>query len=123
MVRLDCAVFAGNGWEPRAVYRHLAWLMAPVVLFFSIHVASAGNIGDDLLAGAQRQRWALRHWPLTYLTGRIKTHAIHPRTMARANHPQGGDEVVVHPTRLRTYSSRETNSQTVTAQTMSSMAL
>lgn len=97
---LDCAVFADNGCEPRAVYRHLAWLMAPVVFSFSVHAASSGNIRDDLLAGSQGQRRAFRQWPFTYLTGRIKTHAIHPRTMARADHPQGGDEVVVHPTRL-----------------------
>ncbi len=28
----DCAVFADTGWEPRAVYDHLAWLMSPNVL-------------------------------------------------------------------------------------------
>ena len=53
-----CANFADTGWEPRAVYRHLAWLMAPGVLSFPVHVVSAGNIRDDLLAGAQGQRWA-----------------------------------------------------------------
>ncbi|MCG5241415.1 hypothetical protein ACIU1J_27765 [Azospirillum doebereinerae] len=52
----DCAVFADTGWEPSAVYRHLAWLMAPGVLAFPIHVVSAGNLRDDLLAGAQGQR-------------------------------------------------------------------
>jgi len=31
----DCAVFADTGWKPQAVYRHLAWLMAPGVLPFS----------------------------------------------------------------------------------------
>ncbi len=54
----DCAIFADTGWEPRAVYRHLAWLMAPGVLSFPVHVVSAGNIRDDLLAGAQGRRWA-----------------------------------------------------------------
>lgn len=24
--RLDCAIFADTGWEPKAVYTHLAWL-------------------------------------------------------------------------------------------------
>ncbi|WP_042695968.1 hypothetical protein [Azospirillum sp. B506] len=55
----DCAIFADTGWEPRAVYRHLAWLMAPGVLSFPVHVVSSGNIRDDLPAGAQGQRRAL----------------------------------------------------------------
>ncbi|CAO3425657.1 hypothetical protein [Azospirillum doebereinerae] len=54
----DCAIFADTGWEPPAVYRHLAWLMTPGVLAFPVHVVSAGNLRDDLLAGAQGQRWA-----------------------------------------------------------------
>ncbi len=53
----DCAIFADTGWEPPAVYRHLAWLMAPGVLSFPVHVVSAGNIRDDLLAGARGHRW------------------------------------------------------------------
>ena len=28
----DCAIFADTGWEPRAVYDHLAWLRSPNVL-------------------------------------------------------------------------------------------
>ncbi|WP_454017733.1 hypothetical protein [Azospirillum sp. Marseille-Q6669] len=54
----DCAIFADTGWEPPAVYRHLAWLMAPGVLAFPVHVVSAGNLRDDLLAGAQGRRSA-----------------------------------------------------------------
>ncbi len=28
----DCAIFADTGWEPKAVYDHLAWLMSSNVL-------------------------------------------------------------------------------------------
>lgn len=52
----DCGIFADTGWEPPAVYRHLAWLMAPGVLAFPVHVVSAGNLCDDLLAAARSQR-------------------------------------------------------------------
>ncbi|MBK3803460.1 hypothetical protein GAY33_30485 [Azospirillum brasilense] len=52
----DCAVFADTGWESQAVYRHLAWLMAPGVLPFPVHVVSAGDLRADLLAGARGQR-------------------------------------------------------------------
>jgi len=54
----DCAIFSDTGWEPKAVYEHLAWLMSPHVLAFPNHIVSAGNIRDDLIAGAQGARWA-----------------------------------------------------------------
>ncbi len=54
----DCAIFSDTGWEPKAVYEHLAWLMSPNVLPFPIHIVSGGNIRDDLIAGAQGARWA-----------------------------------------------------------------
>jgi len=54
----DCAVFADTGWEPQAVYRHLAWLMAPGVLPFPVHVVSAGDLRADLQAGVRGQRRA-----------------------------------------------------------------
>jgi len=33
----DCAIFADTGWEPQAVYDHLAWLRSPNVLPFPVH--------------------------------------------------------------------------------------
>lgn len=54
----DCAIFSDTGWEPKAVYEYLAWLMSPNVLPFPIHAVAAGNIRDDLIAGAQGARWA-----------------------------------------------------------------
>ncbi|MHC0055521.1 hypothetical protein [Actibacterium sp. D379-3] len=54
----DCAIFADTGWEPRAVYEHLAWLTSPNVLPFPIHIVSDGNIRDGLVNGAQGERWA-----------------------------------------------------------------
>ncbi len=54
----DCAIFADTGWEPAAVYDHLAWLMSPNVLPFPVHVISGGDIRGDLLRAATGQRWA-----------------------------------------------------------------
>lgn len=54
----DCAIFADTGWEPRAVYEHLDWLRSGNVLPFPVHIVSAGNIRDDLVAGARGERWA-----------------------------------------------------------------
>jgi hypothetical protein len=44
----DCAIFADTGWEPHAVYEHLAWLMSPNVLPFPVHIVGSGNIREDL---------------------------------------------------------------------------
>ncbi|EEF27414.1 conserved hypothetical protein, partial [Ricinus communis] len=54
----DCAIFADTGWEPKAVYDHLAWLRSPNVLPFPVHIVSAGDLRADLLAGARGERWA-----------------------------------------------------------------
>lgn len=54
----DCAIFADTGWEPKAVYDHLAWLMSPNVLPFPVHVVSAGNIREQLIAAGYGERWA-----------------------------------------------------------------
>ena len=54
----DCAVFADTGWEPAAVYDHLAWLRSPNVLPFPVHVVSGGDIHADLLRAATGARWA-----------------------------------------------------------------
>lgn len=47
----DLAVFADTGWEPRAVYEHLAWLRPRLAM--PIEVVSAGNIRDDSLSGGR----------------------------------------------------------------------
>ncbi len=54
----DCAIFADTGWEPRAVYDHLEWLISPNVLPFTVHIVSAGNIRDELMAAGDGNRWA-----------------------------------------------------------------
>lgn len=48
----DCAIFADTGAEPRAVYDHLEWLMSGNVLPYPVHVVTAGNLRDDILARA-----------------------------------------------------------------------
>ena len=54
----DCAIFADTGWEPAAVYDHLAWLMSPNVLPFPVHVVSGRDIRADLLRAGEGHRWA-----------------------------------------------------------------
>lgn len=65
----DCAVFADTGWEPKAVYEHLAALIEHVSPFCyfplaactlrgaemvtPIHIVSAGNIRDDVLRSVE----------------------------------------------------------------------
>ena len=44
----DCAIFADTGWEPKAVYEHLDWLMSGR-LPFPVQVVSHGNIYNDLM--------------------------------------------------------------------------
>lgn len=54
----DCAIFADTGWEPKAVYEHLDWLMSGNVLPFPVHIVSAGNIRDGLVGASEGKRWA-----------------------------------------------------------------
>lgn len=48
----DCAIFSDTGWEPQAVYDHLAWLRSANVLPFPVHIISAGNLLEGLLQKA-----------------------------------------------------------------------
>lgn len=48
----DAAIFADTGWEPKAVYEHLAWLES--VSTIPIHRVSGGNIREDALNGGGR---------------------------------------------------------------------
>jgi len=45
----DCAIFADTGWEPKGVYDHLNRIKE--LIPFPVHIVSAGNIRDDILAG------------------------------------------------------------------------
>lgn len=58
----DAAIFADTGWEPKAVYEHLDRLVS--ALPFPVHVVSAGNLRDDILAKANSagQRFAAVPW-------------------------------------------------------------
>lgn len=60
----DCAIFADTGWEPKAVYEHLQWLMSPNVLPFPVYVVSAGNLREDTLrrSNTTGQRVAAVPW-------------------------------------------------------------
>jgi hypothetical protein len=54
----DCAIFANTGWEPKAVYEHLAWLRSSNVLPFPVHIVSAGDLRAGIVTGARGERWA-----------------------------------------------------------------
>lgn len=58
----DCAIFADTGWEPRAVYDHLNWLVT--VLPFPVHRVSAGNLRADILTRSNTTggRFAVVPW-------------------------------------------------------------
>ena len=45
----DFAIFADTGWEPKAVYEHLAWLEKQ--LSFPVIRVTSGNIREDILRG------------------------------------------------------------------------
>jgi len=45
--KLDCAIFADTGWEPKAVYEHFDWLKAESEKYgIPVHVVSEGNLRD-----------------------------------------------------------------------------
>jgi hypothetical protein len=46
--KVDCAIFADTGYEPKAVYRYLEFLKK--ILPYPIYIVSKGNIRDDMLA-------------------------------------------------------------------------
>lgn len=53
--RLDGAIFADTGWEPRRVYDHLARLEAALAeAGVPLHRVSAGNLRDDLVNADRR---------------------------------------------------------------------
>ena len=54
----NCAIFADTGWEPKAFYKHLDWLMSPNVLPFPVFIVGAANMRDNLLAAGRGERWA-----------------------------------------------------------------
>lgn len=73
----DCAIFADTGWEPQAVYDHLAWLRSPNVLPFPVHVVKAGDIRADLLRAGSGERWAsIPAFTRTVARGRVSLGMI-----------------------------------------------
>jgi hypothetical protein len=63
----DCAIFADTQSEPRAVYKHLAWLQSGV-LPFPIHVVTAGSLRAQI--GKPRPHGKYAHQPIpAYVEG------------------------------------------------------
>lgn len=60
----DCAIFADTGWEPKAVYEHLRWLMSDNVLPFPVHVVryEHGTIREHLFSSPRSGRFAAVPW-------------------------------------------------------------
>jgi hypothetical protein len=52
----DCAIFADTGWEPRAVYEHLHWLMSPNVLPFPVHICGTRDLRENVMASVNRSK-------------------------------------------------------------------
>lgn len=53
--KLDAAVFADTGWEPKAVYAHLAWLeLQAAEAGIPVYRVSAGNIREDSIRATVR---------------------------------------------------------------------
>jgi len=52
----DCAIFADTGWEPKAVYDHLAWLMSANVLPFPVHVVGSRDLRENVIASTNRSK-------------------------------------------------------------------
>lgn len=59
---IDAAIFADTGWEPQAVYRHLAWL--ETLDGPPLYRVSAGNLRQDLLETVAGTRARVSHPPL-----------------------------------------------------------
>lgn len=102
----DAAIFADTGWEPRAVYEHLARLRE--ALPFPVHVVSAGDLRADILAKTNTtgQRFAAVPWFMrmpdgTEAMGRRQCTAEYKlkplqrqiRAMLGGKTPKGGAEV------------------------------
>lgn len=82
----DCAIFADTGDEPAAVYEHLAWLRAPGVLPFPVHIVDCGKSlsralrdGDDSAripwhvgAGGLGGRQCTRNWKIRPIRRKIR---------------------------------------------------
>jgi len=63
--KIDFAVFADTGWEPKAVYEHLKWLTTEAAKHdIPVHIVSAGNLKEAALVSQVRGkktdgvRWA-----------------------------------------------------------------
>ena len=48
---IDCAIFADVQEEPKAIYKHLDWLIKEVASSFPIYIVSAGKLGDGISVG------------------------------------------------------------------------
>ena len=70
--KVDAAVFADTGWEPKAVYEHLEYLKEIAGLAgIPVHTVSLGDIKDDALHSRRRGKdvESKRHWsPIPYFT-------------------------------------------------------
>jgi hypothetical protein len=93
----DCAIFADTGWEPQAVYTHLAWL--ELQLPYPVHRVSAGDIRESIATGG----YDPIPWHVSTGMGRrqcTKQFKLYPirravRAMLGGKTPRGGCEMWV----------------------------
>ncbi len=93
MEKPDAAIFADTGWEPQAVYRHLAWLETQAEQAkIPLYRVSAGNLKEDLLREARGEG--------TGKTGRMGqppyyAHNDHPEAEMQTLWTLWGEETVM----------------------------
>lgn len=64
---IDCAIFADTQSEPKAVYRHLEWLIG--VLPFPVHVVTVGSLRQEILDACEGIRGAWGRPPMYIRNG------------------------------------------------------
>lgn len=104
----SCAIFADTGWEPRAVYEHLHWLMSDGVLPFPVHVVSGGDLRSAIMTHTNTTggRFAAVPWFMHMPNGDAamgrrqctKEYKLYPirrkvRALLGGKTPKGGAEI------------------------------
>ena len=55
--RVDCAIFADTGYEPKGIYYYLEYLKS--ILPYPVHIVSKGNIKEDTLKAATGNKFVV----------------------------------------------------------------
>ena len=76
--RADCAIFADTGWEPKATYEHLKWMLDFCAWNkMPLHIVSAGDLRQDVLL-MSRGKAARAAQPPLYVINRKGIEGVPP---------------------------------------------